>query len=183
MSMGSNQWLIRSEKVSDIEAIDNLLKAAFETEAEAHLVKNLRDHGALLFSLLVLDKGTEEIAAYLALSPVTIESSEGKARQALGLAPVAVSPRFQSQGLGSLIVRHWFEEYAEDFFQAVVVLGEPEYYQRFGFENAAQYNIFWSGNSDKKLELLDYFMIKELKKGFLKKVEGFAFYHPAFDEV
>ena len=168
---------IRTEKVSDIEEVSRVIEAAFDTEAEARLVENLRDQGALTFSLLAEDKTSGQLLAHLALSLVLIEN-QNRSWQALGLAPISVLPEFQNKGLGSALIYYWFEHYADDFYNAVVLLGEAEYYQRFGFKQASDFGLKWEFDC-----LEDAFMAKEIKKGFLEKASGTVFYHSAFSEV
>jgi len=167
----------RSEKISEIELIDALIRQSFEGAEEADLVKGLRDRGALLFSIVAIDKATDQIVGHMALSLVTIEGSD-RTWQALGLAPLSVLPDFQNQGIGSSLINYWFQEYAEDFFNAVFLLGEPKYYQKFGFEIASNYGFVWQNNGGE-----DFFQVKEIKKGFLQKAAGTVFYNEAFLSV
>jgi putative acetyltransferase len=158
--------LLRSEKVSEIESIDALIKLSFKSNHQANRVKALRDSGALLFSIVAIDKPTNQLVGHMALSLASLEGID-RAWQVLCLAPIAVSPKVQRQGIGTSLVEYWFREYAEGFYNAVVVVDEAEYFQRFGFERAFNYDIY---SNSKNTE--DMLLIKEIKEGFLKKVSG-----------
>lgn len=170
---------IRSEKVSDIAHINDIIRQAFQQENEVSLVNQLRDQGALLFSLVAEHTQTKTLLGHLSLSLVSIQNkNSNKSWQALGLAPISVIPEFQKQGIGSALIRFWFQEYADDFYNAVVLLGDPSYYQRFGFVKASDFNLTWSGGDFKEA-----FQVKEIKEGFLKKVSGVVYYHEAFNDL
>ncbi len=171
------EYLIRSEKVSDIAEISRVVTAAFETDAEARLVENLRNQGALTFSLIAENKSNQQILAHLALSVVTIDNGQ-RSWQALGLAPLSVLPEFHNKGIGSALIHFWFEHYADDFYNAVVLLGEPAYYRRFQFSTAADFDLRWEFECPEEA-----FMVREIKKDFLKKASGTVYYHAAFSEL
>lgn len=113
---------LRPEQSGDVEAIDTLLQSAFGGDGEARLVKALRNRGELNLSLVAEAAGT--VIGHLGLSPVTGD------HPALALAPVAVSPKAQGAGIGSALIHNALAWGGQT---PVVVLGEPEYYRRFGF--------------------------------------------------
>ncbi len=173
------KYSIRSEKVSDIESIHQLVSAAFEQADEANLVNALRDHGALLFSLLAVEEETGKLLGHLAVSPVVIEGDgayQSRSWQVLGIAPLSVLPEVQGQGIGKALMNFWLEEYADPMYKAVVLLGDPAYYQQFGFENAATHGFYWEKQCPPEA-----FQIREIKEGFLSKASGKVFYHQVFD--
>jgi putative acetyltransferase len=179
-------YLIRSEKITDITKINTVIEQAFSRNNEAQLVNDLRDSGALTFSLVAekIPETVEEKAdqnnkliAHLSLSLVSIENGN-RNWQALGLAPLSVLPQYQKQGVGSALINFWFDEYAVDFYNAVVLLGNPSYYQRFGFLKASDFGLHMSeGDFDAE------FQVREIKKGFLKNTKGTVFYNQAFSKV
>lgn len=117
--------LIRAETAADHDAIDALLNAAFDTETESALVRNLRADGDLPVSLIAHADGVA--IGHAALSPLTAE------RPAFALAPVAVHPAMQTRGLGLALTR---AAIAAANGAPVVVLGDPAYYARAGFQPA-----------------------------------------------
>lgn len=124
---------IRSETTPDVEKIDALVEAAFATaehsnNAERRIVHALRDANQLTVALVAEAEG--ELVGYVAISPVAI--SDG-AQGWFGLGPIAVSPRLQHRGIGSALMRSALAALRDRKSAGCVVLGEPEYYGRFGF--------------------------------------------------
>lgn len=166
---------IRSELPEDVEAIYSLNQEAFEGTAEANLVNNLRTSNAMTLSLVAIKNN--EIVGHIAFSPVTIESDQATVN-AVGLAPMAVSPEFQRSGIGSQLVEEGLNRIRTAGHDLVIVLGHPEYYPRFGFAPAKKYGIRWEHDVPEEA-----FMIKELREGALKEVRGTVKYRPEFNEV
>ncbi len=121
--------LIRVEIPVDIPAIDDLLRQSFPTGAEADLVGHLREEGLLTLGMVAInDEG--RIVGYIGFTPVDIE---GKDCQWVGLAPLAVAPQYRGQGIGRQLINEGLDSLNEFGYGAVVVLGEPTYYQKSGF--------------------------------------------------
>jgi len=168
-------YLIRQEKPGDSEAIRSLLVAAFESAAEADLVKALRGRRAILLSLVALDENM--IVGYMLFTPASIVSPEG-IFQAVALGPMAVLPAYQAQGIGRLLMHAGLEACRQDGHGIVVVLGHPEYYPRFGFQPASQFDI----HPDFEVQD-DAFMLLELQPGAAKELSGTFHYQPEFSTV
>lgn len=166
---------IRSEKAEDIPAIRKVNEAAFDTGAEADLVDILRDSRAYALSLVALDN--DKVVGHILFSLVIIESNGSKI-PALGLAPMAVLPDYQRQGIGSSLVERGFDACRSKGHSVIVVLGHPDYYPRFGFVPSVRFSI--RSEYDVPPEV---FMIKELQIGVLKGKGGVAKYHRAFVNV
>ena len=165
--------VIRAESTSDIAAIRAVHRAAFPTPAEADLVDRLRTGGKATISLVAEDEG--QIFGHILFSPVTIVSPTGNLANGLGLAPLAVLPQRQSQGIGSRLTREGLDA-GRRGFSFVVVLGHPAYYRRFGFEQASQRGI------DNEYAAGEAFMVLELQPGSLP-AEGLAKYGAEFAET
>lgn len=121
---------VRAETPADIEAIRAVNTAAFGGAQEAVLVDALRDDGDLLLSLVA--EIDDDIVGHVAFSRMHVEH-EGGADPAVALAPVAVRPEHQRKGVGRTLVQSGLEQLTERGETLVFVLGEPEYYGRFGF--------------------------------------------------
>jgi putative acetyltransferase len=129
------QITIRNENASDIDSIFELTREAFRghphSEGTEQLIVNaLRDAGALAVSLVAEFRG--KVTGQIAFSPVSI--SDGSPGW-YGVGPLSVSPDFQGRGAGSALVREGLERLSSLGGRGCVLLGEPKYYGRFGFEN------------------------------------------------
>jgi putative acetyltransferase len=164
---------IRAENKTDREAVRAVNEAAFATPSEADLVDTLRRRADPLVSLVAVEEG--EIVGHILFSPVSL--SGHPELKIMGLAPMSVLPGCQRKGTGSELVRGGLERCIQMGFEAVVVLGHPGYYPRFGFRSASEFGI----DSDYEVPD-DAFMALELSPGALSGKTGTARYHPAFRE-
>jgi len=125
---------IRPEQPADAAIIRALTTEAFATAphssgTEAAIVDGLRAGGALTLSLVAVEG--EEIVGHVAFSPVTIDGAE---RGWFGLGPVSVRSSRQRGGIGSGLIREGLRRLRENGAGGCVLLGDPAYYRRFGFE-------------------------------------------------
>ena len=168
-------FVLRYERPEDISGIHKVHEAAFGTKAEADLVDTLRNRDAHIISIIAIED--TKIIGHILFSPVTIEN-DGSFIPVLGLAPMAVLPEYQRKGVGSKLVEMGLDECLKKDCAAVIVLGHPEYYPRFGFTPSVKYNI--RSEYDVPPEV---FMVKELRSGALTGISGIAKYHEAFAEL
>jgi len=130
--------VIRDEEPRDVATIAALTRAAFtghphSNDTEYLIVAALRRFGALTISLVAEEAG--RVVGHVAFSPVTI--ADGSPHW-FGLGPVSVAPEKQRRGIGSALIEHGLARLRELGAAGCVVLGEPEYYTRFGFAHDAQ---------------------------------------------
>lgn len=177
--MGDNVICIREERPEDIEEVRKLNEKAF-TQAfgqapEADLIDKLRENCPNILSLVaVLD---DQIVGHILFSPVGIESD--KIVEGMGLAPMAVHPEFQRQGIGSRLVQAGLEILKSQGSPFIIVIGLPEYYPRFGFEPASH-----SGIRSQWEEVPDEaFLILILNEKAMSGAHGIARYRGEFDEA
>jgi putative acetyltransferase len=127
--------LIRAEVSSDAASISSVIERAFASHPfsshnEQSIVHALRTAGALAVSLVAVNE--PNVVGHVAVSPVTI--SDGTPHW-YGLGPVAVEPAVQRRGVGSALVKAGLERARSLGAVGCVVLGEPAYYGRFGFQS------------------------------------------------
>jgi putative acetyltransferase len=127
--------IIRNEKPSDLEAISNVTLAAFQTcpysrQTEPFIITALREAGALTVSLVAERDGA--VVGHIAFSPVTID---GQPCGWYGLGPVSVLPAYQQQGIGQALIREGLSKLQALDARGCALVGDPNYYQRFGFQN------------------------------------------------
>ena len=163
--------LIRTEAPADILTVDQLLKSAFETDAEAKLVMQLRENGHRTLSLVAsTDDG--EIIGHVMFSPVTLNGEDYNWQ---GLAPLAVKEEYRGQSIAKQLVEEAFSSLLELGYPACVVLGDPAYYGRFGFVPGEQYNMKCQWDVPK-----DAFQVIELRSGEFEGRNGVIEYCPEF---
>jgi len=167
--------IVRAETTEDHDAVYRINELAFGQLNEADLVDALRINASPYFSLVaVID---EHVVGHIFFSPVSIES-ENSAFTAMGLAPMAVLPEYQNQGIGSQLVREGLRECQRLGHDIVVVLGHPDYYPRFGFAPASLKGL------RSEYEVPDeVFMVAELLPDALAGRHGLVKYHPEFRNV
>jgi putative acetyltransferase len=165
---------IGSERPEDIPGIRHVNQSAFDTAAEADLVDALRQQAHPHVSLVAVD--SEAVVGHILFTPVTLSSHPSV--PIMGLAPMAVLPERQRQGIGSALVRAGLEACRRLPAVAVVVLGHAGYYPRFGFSPASTFGL--TSEYDVPDEV---FMALELKPEALRQRPGTIRYHPAFRAV
>jgi len=127
---------IRPERISDVAAISEVTRDAFRGDpqgdhTEHFIIEALRRSGALAVSLVA--EVEAQVAGHIAFSPVQIsDGSQGW----YGLGPVAVKPELQGKGIGQALVQNGLAALRELGARGCVVVGEPEFYGRFGFHNS-----------------------------------------------
>lgn len=166
--------IIRDERQDDRERIRAVNLSAFETSTEADLVDALRRQATPFISLVAEDEAN--IIGHILFSPVTLVNQPGLSL--MGLAPMAVLPSRHRQGVGSRLVRAGLERCRQINTAAVVVLGHPLYYPRFGFIPAARLSL--RSEYDVPEEV---FMVRELRTEALSGLSGTIRYHPVFGEL
>jgi|SRR5215469_18007829 len=165
--------IIREEDPQDDgvrTAIRSINEAAFGRPEEADLIDRLRGERVILPSLIA--ESGQQIIGHILFTRIAIEKNSCSV-PAVALAPVAVQPAYQRQGIGERLIREGLDLLRERNEKIVIVLGHPNYYPRFGF-------------SKEKAEPLvspfpkDAFMALELRAGALDGASGRVKYPPAF---
>ncbi len=168
--------LVREEKQEDIPKIRTINKRAFGQSTEANIVDRLRENCDDVISLVAVDE--DEVVGHILFSPVVIEGKQGVII-GMGLAPMAVVPERQRQGIGLALVRRGLAIIQEQGYPFVIVLGYPEYYPRFGFEPASKYGFQcqWEGVPD------EAFMVIVFNRDDIKNAHGVVRYRDEFNEA
>ena len=197
---------IREEKPGDEQEIGGVNQRAFGGEAEVDIIDKLRQTcvnrislvavfkdqvvGHILFTPLEIIPCCSTRSLNLGINPARFNSArefltgftpatiQAKERiiTGMGLAPMAVLPEFQRQGIGSKLVKTGLDAIEKVKHPFVIVLGHPTYYPRFGFVPAAKYGI----KSEYENVPDDAFMILVFDQASIEGVTGVAKYLPEF---
>jgi putative acetyltransferase len=167
-------FCVRTETEADVDRTFSVVESAFGNRLEADLVNALRRSATPQLSLVAESHG--QVVGHVFFSPVTIDSDR-PAPPTAQLAPVAVLPEWQRQGVGSALIRAGLSQCSVIGWSAVFLVGDPAYYSRFGFTLAGPLGLSYPGPLDPYLQRL------ELTAGALAGVTGRIRLHPAFAEV
>lgn len=164
--------LIRNEIDEDISAVRKVNRLAFGRPDEARLVDQVRANCNQCFSLVGLVNS--RVVGHILFSPVVIEGPSGRIK-GMGLAPMAVRPDYQRQGIGSRLVIFGLGRLLRRRCPFVTVLGHPRYYPRFGFQPGHRFKVSSEWDCPR-----DAFMILILDRSKLPRISGTAHYRPEF---
>lgn len=162
--------ILRPEQEEDRAAIGELNRIVFGGDAEAELVNRLRRERRVELSLVAIIGG--QVVGHILFSDLDAEL-DGRGVRALALAPMAVVPVRQKQGIGTRLLQEGLARLGRSEYEAIMVLGHETYYPRFGF----------SAELARKLASpfdTDAFMALELKPNALQGEKGSVTYSPAF---
>lgn len=168
--------IIRAERIDDIDAIRYINDQAFNQPQESNVIEILRRTDTHLLSLVAEIK--TRIIGHILFSPVTIDEHP-EIKNGMGLAPMAVLPEYQKQGIGKKLVNTGIDILREQSAPFIIVLGHADYYPKFGFETASIYGLKcqWEGVPD------NAFMVLILDKERMEKVKGIVRYREEWNEA
>jgi putative acetyltransferase len=149
---------LRDERPSDVRAIHDLVFEAFgRRNVEPSIIELARHRGQMTYSVVAETEG--KIVGHIMVSPVTLEPDAGPRCVAIG--PIAVAPEQQVRGIGSKLMREVIDRAKEDSYDAILLLGNPRFYHRFGFATAPVRNEYGA---------VEEFMALQLTPGSLDRV-------------
>jgi putative acetyltransferase len=167
---------VRKEETKDSDAIRRVNDKAFENLAEGKVIDKIRSSDAEILSLVA--EKEDKIVGHIFYSTAEIKSKNSTIR-GMGLAPMAVLPEFQKQGIGKMLIQESLNMLRKEEHAFIIVLGHEDYYPKFGFEKASKYGIKcqWDGVPD------EAFMIMNLDQEKMKGVTGLAKYRDEWNEA
>ena len=160
--------MIREEHAGDVAAIRDVHDRAFGRAGEGQLVDALRAGGATLLSLVAVAE--DQIVGHIFYSPASIGEIRGA-----GLAPVGVLPEHQRRGLGHALIEAGNQRIRDTGCPFIIVLGHPDYYQRFGFTPASRHGVTCQWDVPDEA-----FMMLVLDESAMKGQSGVATYRQEF---
>ncbi|GCB34274.1 N-acetyltransferase [Bacteroides faecalis] len=170
---------IRQEQENDYKAVYELIELAFRNmeesdHSEHFLVERLRKSEAFIPELSLVAEKDGEIIGHILMTKVEIVSAV-KATTTLALAPVAVLPKYQGQGVGGTLICEVHKRATELGYGSAVLLGHKDYYPKFGYKKAIDFGIEFPFEVP-----YEYCMVIELLPNALKNVQGVVKYSKPF---
>ncbi|MEH1787354.1 MAG: N-acetyltransferase [Nostoc sp.] len=166
---------IRCETLADYTRIAEVNTLAFGQENEAKLVEEIRRSDRYISEFSLVAEVENVVVGHILFSYIDLVGEE--TLKALGLAPLAVHPRFQRQGIGSALIKAGLEIAEAKGETIIIVLGHPEFYTRFGFQPSVVYEIESPFPVPE-----DVFMVKPLQS-YHQRYKGKVVYPSAFHGV
>ncbi len=165
--------IIRKEKKEDFNSIYKINEQVFKQKDESELIERIRAGRNFIPELSLVAEENGKLIGHILFSKIKIIGE--KEYESLALAPMAVLPEFQKQGIGGKLIKEGLNKARELGFNSVIVIGHKEYYPRFGFERASKWNIKCP------FEVPDEaFMAVELNAGALTEKSGIVEYPKEF---
>lgn len=132
--------IIRPEKKAEYEMVHTIHQSAFKRDIEAQLVDRLRKTNYYHSELSLVIEEDNDLLGHLLFTRVVIKDGN-KTFPALALAPVGIKADYQGKKLGTQLVEEGLKKAKYLGHKLVIVLGDPKFYTRFGFESAANFEI------------------------------------------
>lgn len=167
--------IIRLEEEKDYFETENLTREAFwnvyrEGCFEHLIIHNLRKDKSFVKELDYCIEIDNKIIANIVYAKGKLKLENGDIREILIFGPVSVLPEYQKKGYGEKLINYTIEKAKELGFDAIVIMGNPNYYKKFGFESCSKYKIYYE-EIDKKEET-PFFMIKILNDNNIENLKG-----------
>jgi putative acetyltransferase len=168
--------IIRTETNSDFDDVFQLNYQAFgNREDESRLIERIRSSEQFIPELSIVAEIDNEIVGHVLLSKAIVRERDKEAT-VIVLAPIAVKPEFQKQGIGSKLIEEGIRRCKALGYGIVMLIGHPSYYPRLGFQPARKH-----GLELKQFEVSDeVFMVYEVEDGKLEEISGELLYPAAF---
>jgi putative acetyltransferase len=167
---------VRPEKPEDYQTIYDLNKKAFDGEVEARLVNNLRKTKGFIPELSLVAEKDGKVVGHILFSIIHINTGTDNI-PVLALAPMAVLPEYQKQGIGSLMIKEGLKKCNKLGYKIVTLVGHSDYYPRFGFTPAKEKGLKLPFDAPDEA-----FMAHEIIPNSLTGITGTIEYPPEFAE-
>jgi len=176
---------IRPENEEDYYIVENLTREAFWKPDkkpigcdEHYLLNKLRQSSDFIKELDYVALADNKIVGHIIYTKSRIIDSDNNEHETISFGPISVLPEYQKKGIGTKLINFTFKKAKEMGYRAVIIYGHPEYYPRFGFKNAKDYNITTPEGKN-----FDAFMICELFEGALNGITGRGYESSIFFDI
>ena len=173
--MNKNDYIFRLEKPSDYAKVENLTREAFWNVyrpgcLEHYVLHVLRQDEAFIPELDLVMEKCGEIIGHVMYMKANITCDDGKKIPIMTFGPISIAPKYKRQGYGKLLLDYSMKEAEKLGCGAICIEGNIDFYGKSGFVVAGTKNIYYHAAA--KGEIVPYFLLKELKPGYLKGVTG-----------
>jgi len=167
--------IIRLETEEDWYESENVTREAFWNKYrpgcdEHYILNTFRCHPDFVKELDYVVEMGDKIIGHIMYVKSEILCDDGQIQKILTFGPVSVLPEFQGKGIGGKLIRVTLTRAAELGFGAIAITGDPNYYQRFGFVSGQSMGVYYAAMP--REQETPFFMVKELKDGFLNGLTG-----------
>jgi predicted N-acetyltransferase YhbS len=142
---------------------------------EHYILHKIRKSECYLNELDIVATEGERIIGHIICTKALVIDSLGIKHEVLCVGPLSILPELQRKGHGSKLMEHCIKKASDLGYSGMILFGNPPYYHRFGFRNAAEFQI-----STKEGLNFDPFMAKELQQNGFAKMQGKFFEDEAF---
>jgi predicted N-acetyltransferase YhbS len=169
---GTMEMIFRQAVEKDYRESENLTREVFwdvyKPGCDEHLVlHNIRKSKCYIAGLDIVAVEGEAIIGHIICTEARVIDSGNNEHAVLCVGPFSIVKHYQGKGYGSKLMEHCIEKAAASGYAAMILFGNPGYYHRFGFRNAAEFGI-----TTKEGMNFEPFMAKELRKDGLKAIRG-----------
>jgi len=171
------QIKIKRIKKQDFEEVDMLLKISFDNEYAVEMLHKMIETDLLIPELSRIARINNQIIGVLICGRAEIKKGK-RSIDTVSLAVIAVIPAYQNLGIGGQLIQNTFDKARSLNHQSVIVMGDEDYYPRFGFKPTIDFNISCPFDINN-----DNFMAKELFPDSLSNSEGTVKYHSLYNDM
>ena len=175
--------IIRLENERDYEQTEELTREAFWNVYnpgcnEHYILHELRSRDTYLPELHYVAEYKGNVIGSIVYCKGKVVDDHSGVHEVIGFGPISVLPEYQRDGIGFMLINHTINKAREMGFVAILICGNPDYYHRFGFKSASEYDITMSDGGS-----FDAFMALELKEGALEQISGRYYEDDVFHSI
>lgn len=164
-------FIVRQITEADYSKVYNLIKTAFETAEhrdgnEQDFAVNLRNGENYIPELDLVAERDGKLIGHIMFTKTYVTKPDGSRYNTLMVAPLAVLLEYRSFGVGSALMKEGLRIAPSMGYQSAFLIGDPNYYQRFGYKRTHLYGI------NHESMPMEYLQVKELTQGALDEVTG-----------
>lgn len=170
-----NHLTIRLETEKDYSLVENLTREAFWNIYRSGCVEHFvlhryRSNPEFVPELDFVMEYNDELIGHIMFVRATIEADDGRTLPIMTFGPMSIAPPYQRQGYGKMLLNFALDKATKMGVGAVCIEGNIDFYGKCGFSVAGKFGIRYHAAQNE--EIIPYFLLRELKKGFLDGITG-----------